>query len=343
MTSAATGEAHAVDFHGLHIAWAMQGLASDPVRELFHAFPRIPEGDARRTPDVELRVAARDTVLAPPRTPEEEGFAPSFRQGNLLGYARGQETLILGPATRVTIAADGTRVDAVVDAATIHLRGLRDATLVIALSLALRHHGLFHLHAGALVREDGRRVVVLGDSGAGKSTVTLTLLGPGARHLGDDTLYFTERRGAAPRLLAFPRPFHLGAATARAFPTLAAVTPHGDLKRHVALDDLPGARALQMDAPHVLLFPHVTGEKTTRVVEISRSDAFGLALRSCAFVVIDGVGQREEQLALLGTLVKGARAFELNLGADWLEAPARTANLVPWATCPAPDPMAPAR
>jgi hypothetical protein len=98
-----------------------------------------------------------------------------------------------------------------------------------------------------------------------------------------------------------------------------------------------------MDAPHVLLFPQVTGEKATRVVEVSRSDAFGLALRSCAFVVVDGVGQREEHLAVLGTLVRGARAFELHLGADWLEAPARAAELVPWAECPAPDPPAPAR
>jgi hypothetical protein len=240
--------------------------------------------------------------------------------------------LIVAPAARVIVSNDGMRIEATVDEATLDERGFTNTTLVIALALALRHRGLFHMHAGGLVRGDGTRVVVMGDSGSGKTTTTLGLLDSRAQHLGDDTLFLAELEGRA-CLLAFPRPFHLGPATARAFSGLRGASADGDAKVQVGRGDLPGVPIEQMAAPHVVLFPQVTREATSRVAELSKSDAFGLALRSSAFVAVDGLGRKKEQLALLASLLEGARAFELHLGRDWLDAPARAAECVPWGEC----------
>ena len=206
-------------------------------------------------------------------------------------------------------------------------RGFVHTTLFVALAIALRLHGLFHVHGGAVVRGDGARVLVLGDSGSGKSTVTLALVAHDpsgrARHLGDDALFVTAS-GERAELVAFPRPFHLGPATLAAFPSLLRAGEARDAngKRDVPLDAVPGAFARRMDAPHVVLFPRVTRDAETRVVAISMADAFGHALRSTALVAVDGMPRVADHLGAMRALLAGARAFELPLGADWLADPA---------------------
>ena len=323
----------AIDLYGLRVAWRVRGLAKRS--RTAASSPRLPPVEDAGAPTGErpvdlmfdVQAGNLDTEAAVALDGDE--FRPSFFQGNVRGFARDGEILILAPAARVTITRDGKGVSAVVDPATLGERGFVNTTLVVALSLALRHHGLFHLHAGALVRGDGRRVVVLGEGGSGKTTVTLALLDAGSLRLGDDTLFFGARGGRV-RLFAFPRPFHLGPATACAFPALATDAAAGDAKLDVPLDALPGRPVAEIDPPDVVLFPRVTGDPTTHVTPLSMAEAFGRALSSCALVVADGLGQKAEQLALLRELLAGARAFELALGADWLAAPEKAAALVPW-------------
>lgn len=318
----ATSDANAVDVHGLRVRWETRGLASDPARRLFAGFAACAEtGDA----DLAITIDAGARAL-----PDASDFRPAFFQGNVRGLEKHGEFRLMAPAAEVAIAADGRRIEAHVDAPTLNERGFANTTLVIALAIALRQHGLFHMHAGALVRGDGRRVLVMGDSGAGKSTVTLALLDAGARPLGDDTLFLAERDGA-PTLLAFARPFHLAPATAAAFPALPTTSRDANGKSEIALDALPGRAIDRMSAPDVVLFPVVTREATTRAVPIDAAEAFGQALRSIALVAVDGMTHKVEQLALLRALLANARAFELHLGADWLADPAGAAERLPWA------------
>jgi hypothetical protein len=90
--------------------------------------------------------------------------------------------------------------------------------LVLLLARAWALAGWTPLHAGSLIPPGGNRCVLLcAPSGAGKTTLTATLLRRGWRTLGDDkTLLRPEGKGVIARALA--RRFHLHPASSRWFP-----------------------------------------------------------------------------------------------------------------------------
>jgi hypothetical protein len=322
------------DLFGVRVEWASEvGHHEDPVARLLGLLPpadlppptSLSESDPRprraTTRGLFLDVKGEGQLEADgaPESLSGEGYRASFFHGQMRGFERDGAFLLVAPGARVAVTRDGTRIVARIDAARMDETSFADTTLFVALCIALRRHGMFHMHAGAVVREDGTRVLVIGDSGAGKSTVTMSLVDAAAQHLGDDALFLARRDGAA-CLLGFPRPFHLGPVTLAAFPELDlrdTVGVHG-AKRAVPLASLPGRPVDRMAPPHVVLFPEVTRADTTRAEALSPADAFGRALRSSALLVVDGMGDAAEQLALLRELFADARAFDLHLGADWL-------------------------
>jgi hypothetical protein len=294
----------AVEFHGLRIATHCHDVDDAPLRSLFATFAAAPDHQAHLALHVRCASAPADL----------RGFRQTFKHG-ARGFERSGEFLLLDGDAHVRVSADGRFIDAQLpDGADV------ETTLLIALAIALRHHGLYHMHAGALVRADGTGVLVLGASGAGKSTVTVSLLEQGARFLGDDAVFLGERDGGV-RLLGLPRPFHLGETTCAAFPSFSGAPLLARGKRSVPLQALPGRLALAMDAPRILLFPTVARAPITEIAPLSPADAFGRALFASALAAVDGVVNVAAQLALLRQLIDGARAYELRLGADALGDP----------------------
>jgi hypothetical protein len=326
----------------VRIAWVAEvDRRPDPVAQLLRGVPAAaappscpPVATAPR--DRELFIAVRsgglvEDAASRDRSQSPEGYRASFFHGQMRGFERDGGFLLVAPGARVVVARDGARIEAHVDPARMEETAFAETTLFVALCIALRRRGMFHMHAGAVVRGDGTRVLVIGESGAGKSTVTLSLVDDRSQHLGDDALFLARRDGRA-CLLAFPRPFHLGPATLAAFPALgtaAAQATHGS-KRAVALDALPGRAIDRMGPPHVILFPQVIAARESTIVPLSAADAFGQALRSSALLVVDGMSDAAEQLLLLRDLFADARAFELHLGADWLVDPHAAVARVPW-------------
>jgi hypothetical protein len=307
----------AVAFHGLRIEWSGEA-ASDPVRRLFAAYELdSPTGNAAIT----FHVGAGAAV-------ETHGFEPIFERDGFSSFERAGELLLRDGEAWVRVSADGRRVEVANPDGARDEHGFVESTLLIALALALGRHGLYYLHAGAIVLGDGRRVLVAGDSGAGKSTVTLALLEPGGRVLGDDTVFFAERDGR-PRVLAFWRPFHVGTATHAAHPSLLAGPIGRRGKRAVPLAALPVPLAREMDAPDLILFPEIAGEATTEAVPMSQADAFGAAMQSSAALAdAHAADQLSAQLDLLRRLLEKARPWRLRLGADCLADRARIAAAV---------------
>ena len=323
------------DLFGVRVAWVSGvGRHPDPVAQLLRGLPPAdptpstlrstgapPSPGSAPPPGLFLRVSGEGPLEddAGCEWLSGAGYRASFFHGQMRGLERDGAFLLVAPGARVAITRDGARIEARVDPARMVETAFADTTLFVALCIALRRHGMFHMHAGAVVRGDGTRVLVIGDSGAGKSTVTMSLVDAAAQHLGDDALFLARRDGRA-CLLGFPRPFHLGPVTLAAFPELDlrdATGVHG-AKHAVPLASLPGRPVDRMAPPHVVLFPEITRADTTRAVALSPADAFGHALRSSALLVVDGMGDAAEQLALLRELFAHAHAFELHLGADWL-------------------------
>ena len=79
------------------------------------------------------------------------------------------------------------------------------------------HSGWVTLH-GALATVNGRRTLLLGSKGAGKTTLALRLLYQGHQVEGDEMVFV--RRGSA---VALPRPFHIKPRTEQQVPEIASL------------------------------------------------------------------------------------------------------------------------
>lgn len=311
----------AARLHGVTLAWSSEALPFDPLADLLAMLE--PAGEGAGEP---LRIALRPASAGAASDPREEGWEPSFFHGIVQAYRGAGGFLLWDRASRARVPTDGGAVEAEIAAPHREVEpGSAAAMLQIALALALRARGLYHLHAAALVHgsgADGVGVLVVGGSGAGKTTTTLALLEAGAAYLGDDALFLE----ASPlTLLAFPRAFHLGAATLAAFPRLAALVGppngRGDKRPLDPRRAYPGRHRHVLAGVSLALFPSISGGPVTELVPLARAEAFGHLLASSAALVVDGLPGRDENLALLNALLRGARCFELRLGRDALADP----------------------
>jgi hypothetical protein len=307
--------------HGVRIA-VEPGLSADLCRALLDALP--PDG-ADGPPDVSISVRASEH-----RVRHDAAGRPILFHGLLHGREVGGAVRLTDGASAVEISCDGRAITGLVHAPAGDERPFDHVLLVVALAVALRSHGLYHVHAALLVAPDGATVLVPGSGGAGKTTLALALASRGFSPRGDDVCFLT-RRGGAPAVVPVPRTFHVAERTARAFPGLArhlgAPVPSGkrelDLRRA-----LPGPRSSALPLPSALLFPSVAGAPRTVVSPRSPEAAFEGLLDSSALAMVDAMPGAKEHVALLGEVVRGGRALDVILGEDLLADPARVAGAV---------------
>lgn len=306
------------DLHGLSVD-VRSSLVPDPAAALLAGFAR---GEARREPD--LAILLRPASGGDPGAPD--GRRLFFHGSVHAAPGRSGGIALFDGASRIDVSADGRTVEAAVHPASLEDGNtFADVALTIALVLALRRHGLFHLHAAALTAPGGTPILVPGQGGSGKTTTALALRAGGAELLADDAV-FLARRGGAPALLPFPRALHLGEATARAFPSLAsalgAMLPSG--KRTLGPSHaLPVRLPEAAGTPGLLLFPSIERAARTQLRPLSPAEALGALLESSALLVVDGIGAVPDHLDVLRAVADHAKPFTLRLGADVLEDPAR--------------------
>jgi hypothetical protein len=289
-------------------------LPDDPGALLLAGFPPPePGGHPRLT----LRFEGAIAPLRPPPGPSY------FTNGDVTVHLDGGAPLVAGPGTRLRVSPRGDRIDGWLTAeAAACPREVADVETMLALALALGSHGIFHLHAAATVSAAGQVLAIAGTGGAGKSTLAGALAGIGHGYLGDDVV-LVGQDGA---LLAFPRPFHLSPASARAL-GLATGPPRpgtgkGDLDGQTAF---PGRFRWFAPPPDLLLLPEVADRPDTALSPVTRADALGALLSLSAFAASTLPGA-EAQRARLAGLVDGARPVRVALGRDLLEDAAATAS-----------------
>jgi hypothetical protein len=154
------------------------------------AAPWIPDGAAA---DVTIRIADRETLTFP----DTSSLLPNLDPHAVFTHVRlpdGGRYLRWRRLVECIISPDGNE---------ILLRALgRDGIatfqshlLAPTLSFVFLDRGREVLHGGAVALDDEHGIAILGQSGAGKSTVAAALIAHGARSVTDDLLVLPERDG----------------------------------------------------------------------------------------------------------------------------------------------------
>jgi hypothetical protein len=311
------------DFHGLVIETG-SALPSDPAALLLAALPTAPEGSGAEL-TIRLRPGQGDALVQ--RLPGPDAFTYGASR---LRIAGGLVELAWPGALLIV---DGPRVQGFVDPAMLQADGGDDliahGPILMALAIALRALGCYHLHAAGLVLPGLGTILVPALSGSGKSTLATALVMRGAGFLGDDTL-FVRRHGEETRLLALPRDFHLTGRSAEALGLSTAlfsgkVTLAGK-GRLDAEARFPRRSVAEAAEPAVILLPSISGEPSTRLAPAGPSEVLGVLLESSALVATRGLPGGPSHLPLLAGLANDARGFHARLGLDLLSDPAGTAE-----------------
>ncbi len=179
----------------------------------------------------------------------------------------------------------------------------------------LRGQDLFWLHA-ACVAHGGRAVLLVGQSGSGKTTSCLNLAGHGFDFLGEDRV-FLRSDGSQTSLLAYPRDMAVTRETLSLLPFLrerVGPVSFTSRKLRVAAATLfPGLRQAAAK-PGLILFPRVSDAARTTFRKLPAAAALCRILPNSLLASHPAVSARHFQA--LSALVSGSRAYEVAVGRD---------------------------
>ncbi len=191
--------------------------------------------------------------------------------------------------------------------------------LYVLVALMLRTHGVFYVH-GALVGEGDATALVLGESGAGKSTTVLTCIHAGWRWWTDDAVLLWLDPDGTPTLAGVARPFHLTAKTLDVFPELSGsvsgeAAGTGKYITHVHRWFAPEPEPVRVSRV-VLLLPERAAE--TACQPLSQASVFAALGRACAWFGIPELHRATTQTEAVMRAASCAEGVAVALGRDSL-------------------------
>jgi hypothetical protein len=205
--------------------------------------------------------------------------------------------------------------------------GAQRELLQSALVVALRQMGVFNLHAAA-VCHGGRALVVVGDSGAGKSTTTTALTSAGCCYLGDDGIWIRER-AADVELLAHSPSFRLTDHVLSSFASLKQHVSRLHMDEKWQLDTssaFPGRYLSHWLGPTTLLFVEQTARTSSALRVLPLAEGVGLLVAQSSALGLDCHPNPRQHLDLLARLASRSHLARLELGTEWLEEPLSAAR-----------------
>jgi len=243
--------------------------------------------------------------------------------------------------SNLTIEPDGRLIRGNLSQVTEKDYGLHffvDLLFHLSLFEALRHHGLYYLHAAAVEGEDGTGYLMIGNAGSGKTSLTLSLIQAGFKHLSDDTV-FLQICPQGVEVLGFIRDFHVARdliQDSRCFSHLDSLpdyTPYRAKKRLRADEWFPEARRERLLNPEVLIFPRLGGAdktigstKKSGLTPLPYPDTLSQILRQSPTVILNPATARPH-LEALKRLLRRGRGFALELGLEVKDDPAAARGL----------------
>ena len=191
------------------------------------------------------------------------------------------------------------------------------------LLFALMYWGLYFIHAACAALDAERGVLIVGDSGVGKTTLVLSLLKQGYYYLGEESPLLSKSTGSL-ELYSYPTDIRLNEESFALFPELKSLCKEmicPCIKHHISPDKVYKGLHLDTCRPRLLIFPQYQEESLGEFEEISRMDAMiDLSDRELIFFE-DKEADRytKEFSAILAELVNQTRSFRLRYSNKSLE------------------------
>jgi hypothetical protein len=263
-----------------------------------------------------VMIDARDTGLAGPVL---DRFSPSHDgQEQSASVSSRRSTLTFNEEWKTRCLIDADRRQAIIwiaDAASIPEWVIYDQIRNALHWLSYgRNFGLFH---AAALQRGGVGCLITGKSGSGKSTITAAAIGHGFNSAGDDFLLIET--GAVPRVHAIFDTIKLDDQSLARFPQFRPFIRNParrlEEKAIVHLFDSDRDRIASGFELQVLLHAHLTGERNSRIVHSTPSDAYR-ALAPSTLLLLRTQGQRVSQNCVTLASRLGTYAFEIGIDVD---------------------------
>lgn len=280
------------------------------VQQLFAGWQLTPTSRPPREAEIEIKFFGDETGPEIPAGLEPFDIAEGGRcytEANGYYLRFGNSLLRLRQDFQVRVDVWFTQVPSDVDAELARVTSF-------AVCAALRRFGLFEVHSGAVVEpETGAGVLIVGPSESGKSTLTFQLASAGWAHLSDDEVLLSLNKN------------EVEARGFRSFFAMREVACAGFRHIFEPASVLASERVPEV-APRWLLFTAISGEKQTRLIELTQAETMTRLIRACPWATYD-TAVAGANLALLSRLARQVKAYDLAAGTDLL-APGRPAELL---------------
>lgn len=188
---------------------------------------------------------------------------------------------------------------------------------LLALLMLIRPRGLYGLHACGL-KKASMGLLIVGSSGSGKTTTTLSLIRSGWQFLSDDAVLLTEQASGV-EVLAFRKGFSVMPDVAEGMPDTVFEFDDPEGKKVVNLAADFGGGFVSACTPNMIVFPKIRGGVTQLKLIDSVTALLALSQQSGGIMTDQVVSQA--QLEVLKRLVGQALCFELHLAKDVLDDP----------------------
>ena len=206
--------------------------------------------------------------------------------------------------------------------------------LIFNLSLleALRFHGLYYLHAAAVVDEQGRGYLFSGNAGSGKTSLALSLVESGYKFISDDTVFLQLAGNKEVKVLGFMRSLHVPEELLSRFPRFAKPKAYssyqigGIRKVRFPVEVFSEEMTEGVTNPVAVLFPELV-EAGTRLIPLSMNEAMARLLPQSMSVTFNPCLARDH-LEALKRVVGHAQGFRLLAGPELKADPKAAAEVM---------------
>jgi hypothetical protein len=191
----------------------------------------------------------------------------------------------------------------------------------------MKRRGCYSMHAAGFSK-DGKAILIPGTTGAGKSTLAVTLLRSGFDYLSDD-MVFLRRRTNGLQVLGFQEDVDVSERTIDFFPELhflrqVSKAP-GWPKKQVRTDEVYGSKLAQDAKPGAILIPRISGKEVSVVRAIGADEAL---FEIVSNVLLTEVRSCQEHLNILSELVRETPCYRLETGRDFDRIPVLLAGVL---------------